>query len=132
MININHIAIWTHDLERLKNFYIEFFEAGSGDKYHNKNKGFESYFLTFPSGPRLEIMKSIKLESLNNSDIQNKLMPGYAHMAFSLGSKEAVENLTDKLLNQGYKHVDGPRTTGDGYYESVVQDPDGNLIELTI
>ncbi|CAN5191228.1 VOC family protein [soil metagenome] len=127
-MKINHIAIWTHDLEKLKDFYVSYFEGKSNERYENPKKGFESYFIYFSSGTSLELMKSIKLKKLD----QQELAPGYAHMAFSLGDKETVDQLTEKLVADGFEKINGPRTTGDGYYESVIKDPDGNLVELTI
>lgn len=126
-MHIEHIAIRTGDLERLKKFYETFFEARAGAKYVNAERGFESYFLTFPSGARLEIMYAKGLSRAGASD-----RPGYVHVAFSAGSQAAVDALTARLADACYRVVDGPRHTGDGYYESCVLDPDGNRIEITI
>jgi len=129
-MRIEHVAIWTKNLERLKNFYETYFQALAGSKYNNPKKGFESYFLSFQSGARLELMCSSELvESENN---QQTLQSGYAHLAMSVGSKEDVDLLTQKLERDGYQRLDGPRYTGDGYYESIILDPDGNRIEITI
>jgi len=129
-MRIEHIAIWTKNLERLKSFYETYFQATSSSNYKNLKKGFESYFLSFQSGARLELMCSSELlESENN---QQTLQSGYAHLAMSVGSKEDVDLLTQKLERDGYQRLDGPRYTGDGYYESIVLDPDGNRIEITI
>ncbi len=129
-MKIEHIAIWTRDIERLKMFYEKYFNATSNAKYINVGKQFESYFLSFPSGARLELMYSPKVEKLHNGiNIQRV---GYVHLAFSVGSKEQVDDLTSQLQNDGYQIVDGPRYTGDGYYETSMLDPDGNLIEVTI
>ncbi|SKB25641.1 lactoylglutathione lyase [Acetoanaerobium noterae] len=129
-MNIEHIAIWTSDIERLKLFYIEYFGCTSGSKYINSSKSFESYFLMFDSGCRLELiqMPSIPL-NLNNSFSQYL---GLIHFAVSVGSKEKVDELTTKLRSDGYEIVGEPRVTGDGYYESCILDPDGNRIEITI
>ena len=125
-----HIAIWTSNIERLKLFYTEYFGCTSGSKYINSTKSFESYFLMFDSGCRLEIMQmpSIPL-NLNNSFSQYL---GLIHFAVSVGSKENVDELTARLRSDGYEIVGEPRVTGDGYYESRILDPDGNRIEITI
>jgi lactoylglutathione lyase len=125
---IEHLAIWTYNIERLRTFYETYFHAQSGPKYINPAKQFESYFLTFQSGARLELMQRPGLAPLTGTTTHS----GYAHIAFSLGSKEAVNMLTEHLQRDGYSLLDGPRTTGDGYYESTVLDPDGNHLELTI
>jgi len=129
-MKIEHIAIWTQNLEQLKTFYETYFQAYAGQKYENPKKGFVSYFLSFQTGARLELMHSSDLlESVNNNQY---LKSGYAHLAVSVGSKEYVDELTARLERDGYQRIDGPRYTGDGYYESVILDPDGNRIEITI
>lgn len=127
-MQIEHIAIWTQDLERLRAFYETFFKAKAGSKYINSAKGFESYFLSFGSGPRLEVMTVAGLEEAGASSLKT----GYAHLAVSVGSREAVLALTERIENAGYRVASPPRTTGDGYFESVVVDPDGNLVEITV
>lgn len=104
-----------------------FFSATSNDKYHNPTTGLETYFLSFDEGSRLEIM------TRPDVSIQEKSMfrTGFTHLAFSLGFKELVDQLTSQLKNDGYTVVSGPRTTGDGYYESCILDPEGNQIEIT-
>jgi lactoylglutathione lyase len=129
-MRIEHVAIWTHDLERLRHFYETYFGAVPNTKYVNPRKQFESYFLTFADGARLELMQRPDVpSSLNNVDRQ---FTGYIHLAFSTGSREAVDALTDRLRADGYHILDGSRTTGDGYYESTTLDPDGNRIEITM
>lgn len=129
-MKIEHVALWTHDLERLKDFYVGYFGAQSNDKYVNPRKGFESYFLSFETGARLEIMQMPSIPtSLNNIEQQ---FTGYIHIAYAVGSREAVDSLTERLRADSYRVVGEPRTTGDGYYESVVLDPDGNRIEITV
>ncbi|MFZ5966213.1 MAG: VOC family protein [Bacillota bacterium] len=128
-MRIEHVAIWTRDLERLKKFYEEYFGGKAGEKYVNEKKGFESYFISFDTGARLEIMKKASIPENMNSTIDEYL--GLIHLAFSVGSKEKVDELTSELRSKGYRVVSGPRTTGDGYYESCVLDPDGNRLEIT-
>jgi lactoylglutathione lyase len=128
MMHIEHIAIWTHQLEALKTFYETYFAERANQKYTNPKTNFESYFLSFDSGPRLELMQRPEIEE-NQASGQHV---GYAHLAFSVGSKEEVNRLTQQLETDGYQVVGQPRTTGDGYYESVVLDPDGNRVEITI
>ena len=129
-MRIEHIAIWTKNLEELKEFYMTYFQATASEKYVNPVKQFESYFLTFPSGTvRLELMRIPALEeSLNDTGAQTT---GYTHLAFSVGSEEQVDALTARMQKDGFVLVDGPRYTGDGYYESGVLDPDGNRIEIS-
>ncbi|MBS4034254.1 MAG: VOC family protein [Ignavibacterium sp.] len=128
-MKIDHVAIWTKDLERLREFYTKYFNIKSNSRYTNTNRGFESYFLEFDSGSRIELMSMPDLVSLKNSA---QIIVGYAHIAISLGSKDEVNIMTNRLLEDGYTLVDGPRYTGDGYYESVFLDPDGNYIELVM
>jgi lactoylglutathione lyase len=129
-VQIEHVAIWTAHLERLCAFYEEFFDATPGAKYINARKNFESHFLRFSSGARLELMRRGDV-SLRQGRWDEEVL-GYAHLAFSVGSEAAVDALTLRLRTAGHQIVDGPRWTGDGYYESVVLDPDGNRIEITV
>lgn len=129
-MKIEHVAIWTRDLERLKAFYTAYFDARAGDKYVNREKQFESYFLEFSAGARLELMSMPSIPaSANDSERQ---FTGLIHLAFATGSEEQVDRLTWRLERDGHRVLDGPRRTGDGYYESVVFDPDGNRIEITV
>lgn len=127
-MKFEHIAIWTKKLEEMKEFYEIFFQGTPNEKYINTNKHFESYFLTFENGVRLELMRNTSITDNN----KNQICYGYAHMAFSLNSKEKVDELTDRLKKSGYKIKSEPRTTGDGYYESCFLDPDGNIVEITV
>lgn len=128
-MKLHHIAIWTNKLEEMKDFYINLLNGKANNKYSNPVKGFESYFITFESGAKLELMSSIKLsETYKYYDSEFK---GYTHMAFSVGNKEAVDELTESLRKKGYKIIGEPRTTGDGFYESSFMDPDGNKVEIT-
>jgi lactoylglutathione lyase len=127
---INHIAIWVNDLEMMRNFYQKYFNAASNQLYKNEVTGFTSYFLSFDNGCRLELMHNASIA--NSSNHTEQIHIGIAHLAISLGNKDAVNALTEKLRYDGY-HIKGePRMTGDGYYESVVLDPEGNVLELTV
>ena len=127
-MKIDHIALYVKDLEVSKAFYETFFGAKSNELYHNPKTDLHTYFLSFNSGARLEIMWRPNL-----SERLDKIMnEGLIHFAFSVGSKEAVDALTQKIVNEGYECFSAPRTTGDGYYESIVLDPDGNMIEITV
>lgn len=127
-MHIEHIAMYVNDLEKVKDFFIRYFGAEANDGYHNKTTDFRSYFLTFDGGARLEIMNKP-----NMSDVEKDLArTGFAHIAFSLGSKEAVDTVTAKLKLEGYPVISGPRTTGDGYYESCIIGIEGNQIEITL
>jgi lactoylglutathione lyase len=128
-MKIEHIAIWTGHLEPLREFYCTYFGGQSNTKYLNPAKEFSSYFITFQSGARLELMHKPQLQP---SQQPANTLAGYVHLAFSVGSRQQVNALTDRLRTDGFRVVGEPRTTGDGYYESVVADPDGNLIEITI
>lgn len=126
-MHIDHIAIWTHQLEAQKTFYEICFSGRAGQKYINPKTHFESFFLTFSSGARLELMQAPDVDNVQT--ITRKV--GFAHIAFSVGSREEVDRLTGQLEADGYRIVSQPRTTGDDYYESVVLDLDGNRIEIT-
>jgi lactoylglutathione lyase len=129
-MKIDHVAIWTADLERLKSFYQTYFHTSAGNKYANPLKRFESYFLFFPDGGRLELMAKPDVPLTKNDP--EAQFSGFIHLAISVGSAEAVDELTARLRKDGYKILDGPRRTGDGYYESSVLDPDNNRLEITI
>lgn len=122
---IDHIAIWVEDLEKMREFYCKYFDGVSNQKYENKIKGFESYFISFNGATRIELMKRKDIEERIYKEIL-----GLAHLAFKVGSKEKVNKLTEIFRKDGYKIIGEPRTTGDGYYESVILDPEGNRIEL--
>lgn len=125
-MKINHIALYTSDLERMRTFYIKYFNASSNQGYHNQTTGLRTYFLSFEDHTRLEIMTRPNLEQVTPSSMKT----GYIHLAFSVGSKGKVDTLTADLERNGYHIFSKPRTTGDGYYESCVSDPDGNMIEI--
>ncbi len=127
-MRIEHIAMYVNDLEKTRDFFIKYFQAVSNEGYHNKTTDFRSYFLTFDDGARLEIMNKPGM-----ADEEKALArTGYIHIAFSLGSKEAVDQLTAQMKADGFEVVSGPRTTGDGYYESCIVGIEGNQIEITV
>ena len=127
-MRIEHIAMYVNDLEKTRDFFIKYFYATSNEGYHNKTTDFRSYFLSFDDGARLEIMK--KPLMMDEEKVWNRT--GYIHIAFSLGSKNAVDKLTEILKKDGYQVISGPRTTGDGYYESCIIGIEGNQIEITV
>lgn len=124
---IGHIALYTDNLESMRDFYVKYFGALSDELYENPTSGFQSYFLNFDDGARLEIMKRPHIAQRNMGDNL-----GYAHLAMSTGSTSMVDSLTEQLRADGYPVTSEPRWTGDGYYESVVLDPDQNEIEITV
>ena len=128
-MRIEHIALWTHDLARCREFYVSYFGALAGERYVNADKGFESCFLSFTDGARIELMKTTLLSPVAIEAGAQRM--GLTHFAISLGCERAVDELTARLRNDGHAVLDGPRRTGDGYYESVVLDPEGNRIEIT-
>ncbi len=128
MPKIEHVALWTPDLERVRTFYERYFDVSAGEKYVNPEKDFSSYFLEFESGTRLELMHTPNVDPSSDP----RPPAGYAHIAVSVGSEHAVDTLTERLRDDGYPVRGEPRWTGDGYYESVVCDPDGNRIEITV
>lgn len=127
MIKIDHIALWVKDLDRMKTFYQTHFGACAGEKYENPKKQFQSYFLQFAGGSRLELM--------HRPDIAERAgfeAFGYAHIALSVGSKEAVDEMAQTLQDAGLEKLSGPRTTGDGCYEAAFKDPENNTLEITV
>lgn len=128
-MKIEHIALWTSDLERMKDFYMKYFKMTCGEKYVNSQKKFSSYFLSCNGGgARIELMhRPDILEHQSGKGISN----GLTHFAFSVGSRELVNLITEKLRADKFTIHGEPRVTGDGYYESVVLDPEGNLVEIT-
>lgn len=129
-MKIEHLAIWVKDLEGMRLFYETYFNAQSNKKYRNDKKQFESYFLSFSEGPRLELMNRPDIPD-NVNDLVKEYI-GIIHFAVSVGSKATVDTLTEKLRTDGFSIVGEPRWTGDGYYESVILDPEGNRVEVTI
>ena len=129
MIRIDHVALWTPNLERLAAFYVAYFGGAPGARYTNPAKGFESRFVTFEGGGRLELMNTTALNPVAHAPGAQRM--GLTHFALAIGSEQQVDALTVRLRADGYAVIDGPRRTGDGYYESVVLDPDGNRVEIT-
>ena len=127
-MRIEHMAMYVNDLEATRDFFVKYLGGTSNDGYHNKTTGFRSYFISFDDGARLEIMNKPQTDdppkALNRT--------GYVHLAFSVGSREKVDEVTARLKHDGYEVVSGPRTTGDGYYESCIIAVEGNQIELTV
>lgn len=128
MMKIEHIAMYVQDLKKTRDFFVKYFAAKSNAMYHNPNTDFKSYFLSFDVGARLEIMQKPGVEA----QTENQMRTGFIHVAISVGSKEQVDKLTETLKQDGYTVTSGPRTTGDGYYESCVVAVEGNLIEITV
>ncbi|MBQ3781813.1 MAG: VOC family protein [Lachnospiraceae bacterium] len=126
-MRIEHIALYVNDLQAARDFFVTYLGGSSNDGYHNKNTDFRSYFISFDDGARLELMTKPGM-----TDQEKPLnRTGYAHIAFSVGSKERVDSLTAELKSEGFEVVSGPRTTGDGYYESCIVVIEGNQIEIT-
>ncbi len=127
MMKIEHVAMYVNNLETARDFFVKYLGGKSNDGYHNVNTDFRSFFISFDDGARLELMNKPGLV-----DAEKQLTrTGYIHIAFSVGSKEKVDELTDRLKNDGFEVVSGPRTTGDGYYESCIVAIEGNQIEIT-
>ena len=122
-MKIEHIAMYV-----AKEFFVKYLNGNANDGYHNKNTGFRSYFISFEDGARLELMKKPEM----TDDKKPLTRTGFIHIAFSVGSKEAVDSLTARMKGDGYKIISGPRTTGDGYYESCVIGIEDNQIEITV
>ena len=127
-MRIDHLALWTDDLDRLAGFYAEYFRASVGPKYENPAKGFSSRFVSFDGGARLELMTTARLDLERAGRGAERF--GFTHLSISVGSELEVDRLTDRLRVDGYEVASAPRRTGDGFYESVVLDPDGNRVEI--
>lgn len=127
-MKIEHAAPYVKDLEKAREFFVKYFGGTANEIYRNEKNGFSSYFINFDGGARLEIMHKTSM------DDQPKPMArtGFIHLAFSLGSKEKVDELAARLKTDGYQVTSGPRTTGDGYYEACALDAEGNQIEITL
>lgn len=128
-MRIEHLAIWVRDLELMRSFYVKYFDGKSNEKYRNEKKNFESYFISFDSGARLELMQMPGIIDTANTGYEQFI--GITHFAVTVGSKEKVDELTEVFRKHGFEIVGEPRMTGDGYYESVILDPEQNRIEIT-
>lgn len=127
-MKIEHVALYVNDLEKARSFFMKYLGASSNNGYHNPKSDFRSYFLSFDDGARMEIMQKPGM-----ADLPKELArTGYAHIAFSVGNKEKVDALTAALKADGYEVISGPRTTGDGYYESCIVAVEGNQVEITV
>lgn len=127
-MKIEHIAMYVNDLDSARDFFVKYFGAKTNDGYHNVKTNFKSFFLSFDNGARLEIMNKPYMKD----EVKHLTQTGYIHIAFSVGSREKVDMLTRELEADGYKVISGPRTTGDGYYESCIVGLEGNQIEITV
>ena len=127
-MRVEHMAMYVNDLEKAKEFFVKYFHAAANAGYHNKTSDFRSYFLTFDGGARIELMNHPDMQDMEKGIRRT----GFAHIAFSVGSKEKVDELTRLLQDGGYEVVSGPRMTGDGYYESCIMGIEGNQVEITI
>lgn len=129
-MKIEHLAIWVRDLTLMRSFYEKYFGCVSGEPYHNAKKNFRSYFLRFGDGARLELMhQPTVVESKSTYPAQ---VFGIAHFAISVGSREKVDDMVARFRAEGVSLVGEPRWTGDGYYEAVILDPEGNVVEITV
>jgi lactoylglutathione lyase len=129
-MKIEHVAIWTNNLESLKEFYCTYFEGIANNKYINEKKKFQSYFISFESGARLEIMSKEGIADKSGTDTNTEFI-GYAHIAFGVDTMQEVDDKAVQLRNNGFEIISGPRVTGDAYYEFETKDTDGNRIEVT-
>ena len=125
IIRVDHIAVWVRDLENMRAFYVEKLGGRSGSLYHNARTGFRSYFIAFSEGARIELMNDSRDRGHEDASI------GYAHVALSAGGRDEVDSIIRTLEASGVTVESRPRVTGDGYYEAVVRDPEGNRIEIT-
>ena len=126
-MRIEHVAMYVNHLEKEKEFFETYFGAKAGEKYIHEEIGFSSYFLKFQNGARLELMHNTEMDDAE----KGRKRTGFIHIAFAVGGKETVDEITENLQRDGYEVISVPRTTGDGYYESCVLDPEGNQIEIT-
>ncbi len=127
-MKIEHVAMYLNDIEKGRDFFVKYLGGKSSDCYYNQKTGFRSFFISFDDGARLEIMNKPDMDD----SVKSITRTGYIHIAFSLGTKEKVDELTKKLETDGFKVISGPRTTGDGYYESCILGLEDNQIELTV
>lgn len=124
-VKLEHVGLWVRDLDGVAAFYARYFEARIGALYQNPRKGFESRFLEFAGGARLELMRRADVAARATDE-----QLGLAHVALTIGDEAAVDALAARFIGDGVPPIDGPRRTGDGYYECVVRDPEGNRVEI--
>ena len=129
-MNIDHVAIWTSQLDKLKDYYVKYFNGSANNKYLNKERHFESYFVSFDSGSRLEIMQMPGIPP-NLNDTIDKQYSGFIHLSFGMETMGMVDEKLNELRRDGFRILKGPRKTGDGYYEFETLDPDNNRIEVS-
>ncbi len=129
-MTLEHVAIWTNNLEELKDFYIKHFHGNANDKYTNHQKQFQSYFIRFQSGARLELMSKPDIPENSNDPVEKQYL-GIIHLAFGVGDMKEVDQMAAQFQKDGLPILSGPRKTGDGYYEFETLDPDNNRIEVT-
>jgi lactoylglutathione lyase len=129
-MNIDHVAIWTSQLEKLKDYYIKYFNGKSNRKYTNKERHFESYFISFDSGSRLELMQMPGIQQNLNDTVEKQYL-GIIHLSFGMGNMDLVNEKCTELKSDRFKILKGPRKTGDGYWEFETLDPDNNRIEVS-
>lgn len=129
-MTLEHVAIWTNQLETLKEYYVKYFQGKSNDKYTNNSKDYNSYFLSFASGARLELMSMPVIPANQNDTIQKQHL-GIIHLAFGVDTLQEVEEKARQLQADGFPILSGPRKPGDGYYEFETLDPDNNRVEVT-
>lgn len=127
-MKVEHLAIWTYNLDGMRSFYMHYFDASSSEVYYNHSREYRSYFLSFDGDCRIELMEMPGIPKSKNNPL--KQFTGIIHLAFKLGSKDKVNELSATLREDGYKIISAPRTTGNGNYESVFLDPDGNRVEI--
>ena len=127
-MRIEHIAMYVNELEQARDFFVKYLGGVSNDGYHNKTTGFRSFFISFDDGARLEIMNKPSMDNIEKPVNRT----GYIHIAFSVGSAQEVDRLTKQFAEDGFEVLSGPRTTGDGYYESCIVGVEGNQIEITV
>ena len=127
-MRIEHIAMYVNELEQARDFFVKYLGGVSNDGYHNKTTGFRSFFISFDDGARLEIMNKPSMDNIEKPVNRT----GYIHIAFSVGSAQEVDRLTKQFAEDGFEVLSGPRTTGDGYYESCIVGIEENQIEITV
>jgi len=127
---IHHLAMWVSDIEKMKDFYVKYFDGTPNELYKDTGRQYQSYFISFKEGSELELMQMPAIDEGHNS-IEKQFL-GITHIAFSVGNKDKVDSLTKQIVDDGYILGYWPKTTGDGFYESSVFDPELNRVEITL